>query len=342
MLKLSIIGFVALAVHLFLGSAESQVHAGTFPGISDRIAFVSNRDGDLEIYAMDPDGSNPVNLSNDPGIDLDPSWSPDSTKVAFTSYRDGNYEVYVMDADGSNQVNVSDHPSTDLDPTWSPDGASIAFATFRDGNYEIYTMSADGSSQSRVTFNFVRDSDPSWSPDGTRIAFTLDQTGAGTGDLYVIDTDGTDQLGITSTPFPTSEYDPSWSPDGTRIAFTRTAVSGAHRIYVANANGGGEVQLTNTTAYAPSWSPDGTRLAFVAQDDIYVMNADGTGQVNISNNAAWDSEPDWGARLLNAVGGSVEFVSRSGEGGVRWPIYVIGAMLLLGAAQWAVSHGKAY
>ena len=62
-----------------------------------RITFISDRDGNNEIYVMDADGSNQIRLTNDLGKDNRPSWSPDGTKIAFASARDGNINIYVMD-----------------------------------------------------------------------------------------------------------------------------------------------------------------------------------------------------------------------------------------------------
>ena len=67
-----------------------------------KIAFVSTRDGNNEIYVMNADGSNPTNLTNNPAGDFSFSWPPDGTKIAVWSGRDGKGEVYVMNADGSN------------------------------------------------------------------------------------------------------------------------------------------------------------------------------------------------------------------------------------------------
>ena len=80
---------------------------------------------------MGADGSNPVDITNYPqGLDLAPSWSPDSTQIAFTRYDGkGPGDIYVMNADGSGQTNLTNDPNTDdYLPSWSPDGAKIASA----------------------------------------------------------------------------------------------------------------------------------------------------------------------------------------------------------------------
>lgn len=93
-----------------------------------KIAFHSNRDGPVEIYVMDADGSDPIRLTNSTTIyanafATDPAWSPDGTKIAFNSDRDGPGEIYTMDADGSDptRLTITNPPSAySSEPTWSP------------------------------------------------------------------------------------------------------------------------------------------------------------------------------------------------------------------------------
>jgi TolB protein len=86
-----------------------------------QIAFLSNRDGNVEIYVMNADGSDPRNLTNNPAQEStqgDFFWSLDGTQILFHSDRDGNSEVYLMNADGSNPVNLSNDPGTDFGSVW--------------------------------------------------------------------------------------------------------------------------------------------------------------------------------------------------------------------------------
>lgn len=130
-----------------------------------RIIFLTDRDGNYEIYVMNADGSNPTRLTNSPGVDLFPNWSPDGKKIAFYSDRDGNGEIYVMEVDSSYQINLSNNPSEDWSPvTWSADGMNILFTSDRDGNNEIYAMNADGTDQTRLTDNPAEDVNPDWLP----------------------------------------------------------------------------------------------------------------------------------------------------------------------------------
>ena len=89
-----------------------------------RIAFVSNRDGNDEVYVMNANGSGQRNISNDGAQDNSPAWSPDSSQIAFVSKRDGSKEVYVVSADGSGSAKrlttAPDKLSDNYDPIWAP------------------------------------------------------------------------------------------------------------------------------------------------------------------------------------------------------------------------------
>ena len=144
------------------------------------IVFVSWRDGNGEVYAMDADGSEPRNLTQHPAKDVRPAWSPDGRRIAFVSRRDGNSEVYVMNADGSGKRNLTRNRASDDYPTWSPDGRRIAFlrgraATTRPRrhrvySYHLYVVNADGSGLRRLT----REPDgPTW----TSVSWSGHRTG---------------------------------------------------------------------------------------------------------------------------------------------------------------------
>ena len=181
-----------------------------------RIAFMSERDGNPEIYVMNSDGSAQTRLTTDPAVDADPTFSPDGTRLAFTSTRDGNPEIYVMAVDGSAQTRLTFDPAADQQADWSPDGTRIAFESTRDGNHEIYAMNPDGGAVTRLTFSPEFAADPSWHPDGASIAFVSGPRGAL--DIFTV-RPGT--AGRTQLTRGTSDvHHPAWSPDGQQIAFT--------------------------------------------------------------------------------------------------------------------------
>jgi len=217
-----------------------------------KIAFTSKRDGNLEIYVMNADGSEQKRLTNNPAPDMAARWSPDGKKIAFMSKRDGNTDIYVMNTDGSEQKRLTNNPAPDAFPSWSPDGKKIAFSSKRDGNAEIYVMNTDGSEQKRLTNNPADDGTPSWSPHGKKIAFA--STMDGNPEIYIMNADGNDQKRLTNNP--ANDGVPSWSPDGKKIAFTSQR-DGNVDIYLMNADGSEQKRLTSNPAWdmSSSWSP---------------------------------------------------------------------------------------
>ena len=231
-----------------------------------QIAFVSYRDlariprGILrgEIYLMNADGTNPINLTRSiERADGHSSWSPDGKQIAFTSAELlnedtlANSNIFVMAADGGNPINLTNHDALDQTPDWSPDGNRIAFSSSRDGNWEIYLMKPDGTNPINLTNHPAKDGRPDWSPDGNWIAFTSDRDN--NLEIYLMNADGTNPINLTQHP---AEDDRS------------------------------------------SWSPDGTRIAFESYRDenweIYVMDADGTNPINLTQHPDWDYSPSWG------------------------------------------------
>jgi Tol biopolymer transport system component len=85
-----------------------------------KIAFVSERDTNAEIYTMDANGDNQTNISNNAAHDGEPIFSPDGTQIAFQTSRDGNNEIYVMNSDGSNPIRLTNNPALDSAPDWQP------------------------------------------------------------------------------------------------------------------------------------------------------------------------------------------------------------------------------
>ena len=141
------------------GSLSGEDLQPTWSPDSAKIAFMSRRDGNPEIYMMNADGSGLTNLTNNAAGDEHPVWSPDGTKIAFVSRRDGNQEIYVMNADGTGQTRLTNNAVRDDYPAWSPDSEKIAF----DSNAEIYVMNADGTGLTNLTNN-AADSYPAWLP----------------------------------------------------------------------------------------------------------------------------------------------------------------------------------
>ena len=304
------------------------------------IVFLSDREGrpifderrnDLrenEVFVMNPDGSNPVNLTKQIGVETLPSVSPDKSTYLYSSNRTGDSEIFAINVDGSNLVNLTNDPAgSDSLPRWSPDGSRIAWNRWQPrglgGGVEIFTMNADGSNPRNLGRGFR----PKWSPDGRMIGFTL----SGRPDnAFVMNADGSGRRRVTNRFVDTEFF--SWSPDGTKVAFGRhtpfvrhaiidgePAFDGIGRviwdiqhdhIYVVNLDGSDLVELTKDLrdydCYGAAWSPDGTKIAFYRLEgfiwsQIYVVNVDGTNPTRLTGPPRTSARPNWSPDGLKIV-----------------------------------------
>jgi len=275
-------------------SLKNSEVAQSISMLPSKLVFNSDRDGNVEIYSMNPDGSEITRLTNSPFFDGAPDWSPDSRYIVFLTDRDGNAEIYRMDADGSNLVNLSNNPYDDAYPDWSPDMEKIVFESVRDGNLEIYVMNADGSGQTRLTNNPGDDYGARWSPDGSQIAFS--SVRSGNLDVYLMNPDGSEQVNITN--HIANDCNPTWSWEGSKLAFD-TDRDGNYEIYSMNRDGSGATRLTFSAGnYGYSdWSPDGRRIVFSVDNggnwDIYAMDYDGGNITEILTGQTGDFNPRW-------------------------------------------------
>lgn len=284
--------------------------------VNGKIVFQSDRDGNYDLYSMNPDGSNQRNLTNLPASNVKPSSntgpvpSPDGTQIIFVSNRDGNNEIYIIDVESEKQVNLTKNKANDYSPTWSPDGKFIAFisdrnATLLDSRRDtwtnnIYIMDSNGSNIHRLTKGNVTDSYgmPAWSPDGKKLALCLSSYGS-----Y---SQGINLMNITDASLSRLTFDssilqcsPKWSPDGKRIAYLVLGHK-LSNIYVMNSDGADQTVLsTDPSIYdtGPSWSPDGKYIVFSSRRNggyhIYVMNADGTNLQQLTNGPGEETFPAW-------------------------------------------------
>lgn len=259
---------------------------------TSRIAYVSTRTGNKEISVMDWDGHNPLPLTRNGSINMNPDFSPDGREIIFTSYKRGNPDLYRRALSHTAEIPLSNRKGLNITGTWSPDGGRIALALSKDGDAEIYTIAKDGSNPVRLTVSHSLEVYPTWSPDAKQIAFVSDRLGKP--QIFVMDADGGNVRRLTTSGG--YNVNPRWSPKGDRIAYSRS--QGGFQIYSIRKDGTDDTQLTSEGSNEnPSWSPDGRFITFSSirggGQGIYIMRADGSGQTRVSRGKGNSSQPAW-------------------------------------------------
>ena len=225
-----------------------------------------------DIYVMDVDGKNLMELTNSPEIEETASWSPDGTQIAFDRWLgETGSSIFVMDANGENSQRLTFEPGINVAPHWSPDGNNIAFLSNRDGAPRIYTMERDGQNVLQITHHRRKfDGAPTWSPNGRWLAI-------GSGDeqswgLYLIDPQGLKETPILRSKVNQLDgramFRPAWSPDSQNLIYVDPEANDDVGLMRIQTEGGLPTQL-NTDGleywWSPVWSPDGNSLLFGAK-----------------------------------------------------------------------------
>jgi TolB protein len=264
-----------------------------------RIAFVSEKDGNKELFVMDYDGYNPRQVTFDASLNLAPSWSPDKQRLAFVTYREGkDPQIHELDLTTGRRRAIVALPGLNITPEWAPSGDELAFATSKDGNSEIYKVDKAGRRFERLTDHWAADLAPTWSPTGREIAFTSDR--GGTPQIYLMSADGANLRPLTYRDRHGSyNTAAAWSPKGNWIAYVCRDERRFLKICLISPDGQQVQRLTSGASNdeSPSWSADGRHVAFSStrhgRRDIYIVNVDATGLERLTANGSFNDDPAW-------------------------------------------------
>lgn len=286
---------IFISTVLLVGLMVSCKKNGILKPTSQPIAYSSNESGNREIYLANVDGTSQINITNNPGADGYPEWSPDGKYIAFYSKYDQNktWSIHIMNSDGTNRKRLTHAKNKwDSSPTWSPNGGKIAFAReYRDSleiwHEEIWMMNADGSELTKIpSLNGIA---PCFLQNG-RILF---QSKGPNSEICISTIDGSKIDTLTHNT--AQDGQPTISPDNKQIVFISDR-DGNQEVYIMLLDGSHQKRLTfNKVAdWDPFWSPDGTQIIFASETetylDLYLINRDGTMLKKFLDDG---SQPSW-------------------------------------------------
>jgi TolB protein len=207
-----------------------------------RVAFVFNTGSTSnDIFVVNADGTGRVNVTNAPGSQYLPRWSPDSRRILYVSDVAGTRErdLFIVDVESRRATNLTNTPSVgESNAAWAP-GPRIVFTVRQGSESNVHTINADGSERRQISQGLQAGS-PSWSPDGL-LTFTSRHEGPGA--IYTMSADGQNLRRIANDSLAMSN--PVWSPDGKQLAFIISA-QGRSRLFVSSATGTNRVCVAGT------------------------------------------------------------------------------------------------
>jgi len=290
----------------------------TYPGQNGRIAFVANLSGTFQLYTINPDGSDMLQLTNLPPTDFPfwlPDYSPDGERILFCHDMTGAVELYVINADGTGLTQLTNDGGENIFPRWSPDGTHIVFSQLFSAAFDyhhIATIKADGSDRRQLTNRLWDHYQPEYTTDGKHIIFASNVGGLVSA-LWIMNTDGSHKKQLTKAPLEAGGAD--MSPDGKRMVFySQQNTARPTSIWIANNDGTNLMRLTRPkelVALDPVFSPDGTKIVFHGGSrstnntvDLFTMNPDGSGLQRFATGLMLPGTcgdgacltPDWGAQ----------------------------------------------
>jgi TolB protein len=232
-------------------------------------------------------------------FDLTPS--PDGKRAVLIRIIGGHEQLFTMNIDGSNEAQITRDEADHEDPAWSPDGRKIAFVRIADGKKIVHLMNPDGSGAEAIAPPDHNTIHPSFTPDGKAILYCTDDDLAppakNESAIYRIDL-ATRQVKLLISGGVNTF--PVMSPDGTHIAFRRIIGDMNSEVFIADADGSNQKNLSNHWSFEgwPAWSPDGKTIAYAgnrgnAGYQIFLMNPDGSNVRLLAATEGRATAPKW-------------------------------------------------
>ncbi len=234
------------ALNVGLGETRITNHPAkdSSPALSpdgETIVFTSERKGWWKIWKMDLRSGEVSQLTNSSSAEYAPSWSPDGNQIIFTSGRSGNADLFVMNTDGSKLLNLTNSTDQEAWADWGADG-NIYFSRAIYGNHKLVRIEEDGSNEKILTKGNANDLMPRLSPDRRKLLFYSDRDG--NMEIYTLDLVTEKIVRLTHDPLQDIRGD--WSADGKKIVFERGNKRDSQHIFIMNADGSEQMQLTSS------------------------------------------------------------------------------------------------
>ena len=295
-------------------AGSSRPHSKTLPGIPDDernklaglISFISERDGQREVYVVHADGTKERRFTDNKYADYNGPFSPDGKALLILRVEgeEGPHKLYYWPLDGSEPRRLGPDTMRLRFPNFTPDGKFIVFES--SGSKElpahfcdIYRVDSGGKKFEQLTKNDEGNFEPAVSPRGDVIVHISSRDRVA--ELYAMKMDGKSPLRLTNTP--RDEWGVKFSPDGTRIAYISDR-EGAARIWIKDFPDGPERRLTQLSP-APrvvedkiAWAPSGKKIAYVltvpnVPNDVVVFDIETGKETFLRGPEGQISDPTW-------------------------------------------------
>jgi Tol biopolymer transport system component/DNA-binding winged helix-turn-helix (wHTH) protein len=282
---------------------------------------LSNNNAGIFLINIETGETKQITTPQKTSVDLSPRFSPDGKKLAFIHYFDSFYrEIFVVSSEGGEPLQITFDKTQIFDLAWNYKTNDLVFSSSRQGNQiNLWEISTNNKSEPQlISINAKGLFQIAVSPKNDYIAFVNETSDA---NIVEINENGNSKSIISST---VSEHSQQFSPDGKKIVFASER-TGNYEIWIADADGKNQRQLTNTknSSGSPRFSPDGKFIAYDSQkagsSDIYVVSTDGGESIRLTENSNNNFLPSW-----KSDGSQIFFISNRSGSEQIWKISATG------------------